>query len=70
MKLKPTQVAYRFADESGYRFTVVATLDEEFNGWSASVGMETHGYRTPEDAVARLAASARAFLRQVEEAQP
>ena len=66
MKLTPTRVEYRFEDESGYAFDVVASRDSE-TGWHASVKMASHGARTSEDAVQHLRHSAEAFLRQLKE---
>jgi hypothetical protein len=66
--LTPTRLehTYEIGDESGYRFTVVASYDPE-TGWSAAVSMATHGYTTPEHAVQHLTHSAEAFVRQVKE---
>lgn len=68
MNLKPTRVeqTYEIGDESGYRFTVVASCDGK-TGWSAAVSMASHGYLTAEDAIQHLTHSAEAFLRQVTE---
>lgn len=70
MELKPTRLehTYEVGDESGYRFTVVASYDPE-TGWSAAVSMATHGYKSPEHAVQHLTLSAKEFLRQVKEAK-
>lgn len=66
MKLEATRKGYSYSigDESGYRFEVDAVHDPEF-GWSATVTMGAHGFKTAEDAVRHLKHSAEAFLRQL-----
>lgn len=68
MNLKPTRLehTYEMGDESGYRYTVVASYDAE-TGWSASVCMASHGYISADTAVEHLRHSAEAFLRQLDE---
>jgi hypothetical protein len=69
MKLKATRLEYRFEDDSGYGFDVVATLEPK-KGWSAAVAFDAHGYITAEDAIQHLRHAAEAFLRQLKERGP
>lgn len=68
MKLKPTRQEYEWQGLDGYRFKVVAEWNDDKarpfrRGWSASVTMESEGFKTPEDAVNHLRHEADAFLR-------
>ncbi len=46
---------YEIVSESGYRYTVYVTRDDEFGSWSASVTISNWGASTPEAAVEQLA---------------
>ena len=46
---------YQIVGESGYRYAVYATKDDEFGSWSASVMISDWGALTPEAAVEQLA---------------
>lgn len=67
MKLKPTEKNFKYTigDESGYRFNITATFDEEI-GWNATLEMKSFGLNTAENAVVFLGKSARDFVRQLE----
>lgn len=69
MKLVATRKAFHFEDASGYAFDVEAE-ETPGRGWKATVTMMTGGYLTAEDAVRRLAESAKEFIRQVKESEP
>jgi hypothetical protein len=66
MKLVATRKVFRFEDESGYAFDVTAE-ETPGEGWSATVTMQTTGYKTPEHAVRNLVPGAQQFIRQVRE---
>jgi hypothetical protein len=68
VNLKPTRVEESFTvgDASGYRFDVVACLDPEW-GWSASVTIASHGFKTSEAAVEALRNGAEHFVRLLNE---
>jgi hypothetical protein len=66
MKLKATRREYRLEDPSGYSFDVVAEEHPD-RGWGATVVMKTGGYMSAEDAISKLAETAREFIRQVKE---
>jgi hypothetical protein len=70
MQLKASQLEYEFSDDNGYRFTVVCVRDAEYGSWSASVSMASHGYTTPETAIAVVLQSAKEFVRQAEKHTP
>lgn len=65
MKLVATRKVFHFEDESGYAFDVVAE-ETPGRGWTATVTMRAGGYITAEDAVRRVAETARAFIQQAE----
>lgn len=66
MKLKATRQEYELADESGYKFQVVAEYDPE-RGWTAHVSIRAGGYRTEMDAVERVVEHAEQFVRMAKE---
>lgn len=68
MKLVATRKTFHFEDESGYWFDVEAE-ETQGCGWKASVTIRASGYITAEDAVRRVAESAKELVRQAEEDQ-
>lgn len=52
-ELKTVTKMYDYHDESGYRFTVHASYDQEF-GWSASLSIDVYGFKTDEEALNHL----------------
>lgn len=66
MKLTATRKTFHFENESGYSFDVEAE-ERPGRGWTATVTIRAGGYVTAEDAVRRVAETARAFIGQVEE---
>jgi hypothetical protein len=62
-------VHYSLGDESGYRFEIDASLDDEF-GWNASVYVTSHGLRTAEDAVESLRPAVERLLGMLNETYP
>lgn len=62
IELAATRKEFVLRDESGYRFDVVAVLDQEL-GWSASVTFTAEGFKTDEAAIAHLVPAVEHFLR-------
>lgn len=69
IELKPVamQHTYEIGDESGYRYTVHASHDEEFGSWSAAVTIQTWGLKTPEAAVEAMTPALANLLRKLNE---
>lgn len=67
IKLEPVQMqhTYEVGDESGYKFTIYASKDNEFHSWSASVTIVNWGFTTPEAAVESLAPALQKLLEQI-----
>jgi len=62
IELTPVTVKHVYeleGPQSGYRFTVYASKDDEFGSWAASATVSDWGYTTPEAAVEGLAEALR-----------
>lgn len=67
MKLEPTRVecSFELADgETGYEYIVAAVKDPEW-GWGATVTLNSHGFKTAEDAVRHLRFAAEHFVKAI-----
>jgi hypothetical protein len=77
LELKSTRSEFELADESGYRFKVIAeqNISGEQQGawhegsWRADVTFSTKGFKTAEAAVLHLISAAEHFVRMLKEAR-
>ena len=72
LELKSTRSEFEMADESGYKFKIIA--EQELHGhrkgaWQADVTFSTDGFKTAEAAVMHLVCAAEAFVRMLKEAR-
>lgn len=63
IKLKTTSMSYEFDRGNGYRFCVTTDYDPEF-GWNAHVGINSYGFKAPEDAIKALKEAALQFTKE------
>ena len=66
LELTPMSVSQtiRVGNESGYAFVVQADWDRE-TGWHATVGMQSHGFKTAEAAILHVRHAAEHFVRML-----
>jgi hypothetical protein len=72
LELKSTRSEFELADESGYKFKVVAeqVIEGDRKGaWGASVTFSTWGFKNEEGAVLHLIGAAEHFIRMLKEAR-
>ncbi len=56
--------------QSGYKFEVYCSKDDEFNSWAASVTITDWGFTTPEAAVEQLAPALRNLYLRITGEEP
>lgn len=72
LELKSTRSEFELADESGYKFKIMAEMELEGDrrgAWGASVTFSTKGFKTEEGAVLHLIGAAEHFIRMLKEAR-